>query len=293
MLAQELPTPLTSKRDPHPDWPTPPGSDRLKRACDLLAGLAIAVVAVPVVAVAWAVVRLTSSGPGFYSQLRVGRNGRTFRIYKIRTMYHNCEAVSGARWSTKHDPRVTPVGRVLRRLHVDELPQLLNVLQGDMSLDGPRPERPEFVGPLAEKIPGYAERLAVRPGVTGLAQIQLPPDTDVESVRTKLVLDRCYVRSRGIWLDVRIVLGTVVYLLGFSYHAVRKAVQLPNPLADERAGRRPVHPACGPFRGTGAAAEPGRPADGEGEPASAGEAPRTPRPARARTPDSERPTVAQ
>jgi lipopolysaccharide/colanic/teichoic acid biosynthesis glycosyltransferase len=238
MLAQELPCARTTERNGFSDSLPYPGSDRLKRACDLLAALAISVAAVPVIAAVWVVVRLTSPGPGFYSQLRVGLNGRTFRIYKIRTMYHNCEAVSGAKWSTKHDPRVTPVGRVLRKLHLDELPQLLNVLKGDMSLVGPRPERPEFVGTLAKELPGYAERLAVRPGVTGLAQIQLPPDTDLESVRTKLILDQCYVRTGGIWLDLRIMLGTLVYLLGFSYPAVRKVMLLPNPLADERADDR-------------------------------------------------------
>ena len=139
-------------------------------------------------------------------------------------MYHNCEAVSGAAWSTKRDSRVTRVGRILRKLHVDELPQLLNVLRGDMSLVGPRPERPEFVGPLARQIPGYYDRLAVRPGVTGLAQIQLPADEDIEDVRKKVVLDRCYAEKRDLWLDFRIMLGTAVYLFGFSYATVRKVL---------------------------------------------------------------------
>src|SRR5213078_1616461 len=115
----------------------------------------------------WVLVRLTSAGPGFYSQVRVGRGGRPYRIYKIRTMYHNCEAVSGVRWSTKNDPRVTPVGGVLRQLHLDELPQLWNVLVGDMSLVGPRPERPEFVAELTKQIPYYGQRHALRPGITG------------------------------------------------------------------------------------------------------------------------------
>ena len=213
-----------------------PRSERFKRVCDVLISLTISIVAIPMIAAAWVVVRLTSSGPGFYSQLRVGRNGRVFRIYKIRTMYHNCEAVSGVKWCTKNDPRVMFVGRLLRKFHIDELPQLWNVLRGDMSLVGPRPERPEFVGPLAAQIPGYAERLTVRPGVTGLAQIQLPPDTDIDSVRRKLMFDQCYVRTGSIWLDLRIILGTVVYLLGFSYSAVRKAMLLPNPLADFHGG---------------------------------------------------------
>jgi lipopolysaccharide/colanic/teichoic acid biosynthesis glycosyltransferase len=226
--------------------PAARGSDRIQRVRDLLVAVVVSLVAVPVVAIAWVVVRATSAGPGFYSQLRVGRNGRTYRIYKIRTMYHNCEAGTGAAWSTKHDPRVTPVGRVLRKLHVDELPQLLNVLRGDMSLVGPRPERPEFVGPLSEAIPGYKQRLAVRPGVTGLAQIQLPADTDVDCVRKKLVLDQCYVQSRSLWLDARIMLGTVVYLFGFPFATVRKVTRLPNPLVNRQTA-------------AGAAAEPARP----------------------------------
>src|SRR5205823_3448469 len=108
------------------------------------------------------------------------RFGEPFIILKLRTMYDRCEAKTGAAWATRNDPRVTPVGRVLRKLHIDELPQLLNILRGDMSLVGPRPERPEFVGPLSRALPGYADRLQVRPGLTGLAQIQLPPDSDLE-----------------------------------------------------------------------------------------------------------------
>jgi len=261
MLVQELPSARTTERDGFLELPPHPGSDRLKRACDLLASLAISVVAIPMIAVAWVVVRITSSGPGFYSQLRVGRNGQVFRIYKIRTMYHNCEAISGARWSTKHDPRVTFVGRILRKLHIDELPQLLNVLRGDMSLVGPRPERPEFVGPLAANIPGYTERLAVRPGVTGLAQIQLPPDTDLESVRRKLMFDQCYVRTGTIWFDLRIMLGTLVYLLGFSYTAVRKVVVLPDPLADSMADTVPELLVLVPDRTDATAAGPDRSSD--------------------------------
>lgn len=214
----------------------PKGGGRGKRAFDLVFGSVLLVFALPVIAAAWALVRLTSSGPGFYSQTRVGLRGRHYRIYKVRTMTHNCEAGSGARWATKADARITPVGRVLRKLHLDELPQLWNVLKGDMSLVGPRPERPEFVGLLSEVVEGYEERHRVRPGVTGLAQIQLPADTDVESVRTKIVLDRHYVENGSLWLDARIMAGTLVYLLGFSYARVRRLVRLPNPLA-HRVGK--------------------------------------------------------
>lgn len=225
----------------------PTRSELLQRSIDLIVGIPMAVVAIPVIALTWIVVRLTSTGPGFYSQLRVGRNGRNYRLYKIRTMHHNCEAVSGAAWSSKGDARVTRVGRILRKLHIDELPQLLNVLRGEMSLVGPRPERPEFVGLLSEVIPGYTERLAVRPGVTGLAQIQLPPDTEIESVRNKLVLDRCYIHKSGLWLDLRILMGTGIYLLGFSFSAVREAMRLPNPLTSAMADDTREHMVLGPL----------------------------------------------
>jgi lipopolysaccharide/colanic/teichoic acid biosynthesis glycosyltransferase len=223
-------------------------SDRLKRVFDLTVAVAISVVAIPVICAAWVLVRATSSGPGFYSQVRVGRHGRHYRIHKLRTMYHNCESLSGAAWCTKRDTRVTRVGRILRKLHIDELPQLWNVVRGELSLVGPRPERPEFVAPLARQIPGYNDRLAVRPGVTGLAQIQLPADEDIEDVRKKVVLDRCYTERRDLWLDCRIMVGTAVYLLGFSYATVRKVLVLPNPLADDTLGNhRPTGIVMGPF----------------------------------------------
>src|SRR5439155_12868491 len=114
-------------------------------------------------------VKLTSRGPALYTQTRLGRNGRPFTIYKLRTMQHRCESLTGARWSTPGDPRITPVGRFLRKTHLDELPQLWNVLRGDMALVGPRPERPEFVPQLEQAVPHYRDRLLVRPGVSGLA----------------------------------------------------------------------------------------------------------------------------
>ena len=205
--------------------------DSIQRGLDVAITALLLLFALPLIAVGWAVVRLTSPGPGFYSQSRVGRNGEAFVILKLRTMHHNCEADSGICWATKNDARVTPAGRVLRKLHIDELPQLLNILRGEMSLVGPRPERPEFVGPLSAAIPGYKHRLIVRPGLTGLAQIQLPPDSDIESVRRKLVLDQCYIGRRGFVMDVRLLAGTALYLAGFTYAGVRWALRLPDPLA--------------------------------------------------------------
>jgi lipopolysaccharide/colanic/teichoic acid biosynthesis glycosyltransferase len=247
MLAQHLSPP--SENRVHEPIVASTRSDWLKRASDLFFGLTIAIIAVPVTVIAWCIVRLSSSGPGFYSQVRVGKNGRQYHIFKIRTMYHNCETISGAAWSAKNDPRVTPIGRIFRKLHIDELPQLLNVLRGDMGLVGPRPERPEFVDPLSKVIPAYKERLLVRPGVTGLAQIQLPPDTGLESVQSKIVLDCCYIENGSLWLDFRILLGTAVYLVGFSYDRVRKLMWLPNPLANnEISVELPAPRVEGPFK---------------------------------------------
>jgi lipopolysaccharide/colanic/teichoic acid biosynthesis glycosyltransferase len=142
-------------------------------------------------------------------------------------MVHNCEKWSGPLWSVVGDPRVTPTGRILRRLHVDELPQLWNVLRGEMSLVGPRPERPEIVAALEKAIPRYRERLRVCPGVSGLAQVQLPPDTDLHSVRRKLACDLYYVERGSFWLDLRLLLCTSCYLARIPYSFSRRLLRLP------------------------------------------------------------------
>lgn len=161
-------------------------------------------------------VRLTSAGPAVYSQVRVGRKGRNFTIYKIRSMTVDAESGKGAVWSTPGDPRVTAIGRLLRWSHLDELPQLINILRGEMALIGPRPERPELVASLRKKVPNYMERLNVLPGVTGLAQVALPPDTDLMSVRRKTILDRQYIHSAGLLLDVHILFCTVMMTFGLQ-----------------------------------------------------------------------------
>lgn len=158
-------------------------------------------------------VRLTSRGPGIYCQTRVGKHGREFKMYKVRTMYEDAESRFGPEWTQKNDPRITPVGRWLRKLHLDEFPQLLNVLRGEMTLIGPRPERPEFTRVLAKEIPNYLDRLLVAPGITGLAQINLPPDMDLNSVRRKLVLDLEYVQHASPLLDLRMFASTLMRLL--------------------------------------------------------------------------------
>ena len=177
-------------------------------------GLTLLVLFLPVIAILVVLVRLTSRGPGLYNQIRVGKGGRAFVLYKIRTMRVDAEAKTGPVWTTSKDPRVNTLGLILRATHLDELPQLFNVVRGDMSLVGPRPERPEFTQYLAKEIPDYVDRLRVKPGVTGLAQINLPPDTDLNSVRDKLVLDLQYVERGGFWFDIRIILCTAFRLIG-------------------------------------------------------------------------------
>ena len=181
-----------------------------KRWLDLVLAILLLIPGIPLILLLVLVVRLTSRGSGLYRQVRVGRNGELFTMYKIRTMRHDAEVGTGAVWAEPADPRVTRTGRFLRWKHLDELPQLLNVLCGHMSLVGPRPERPEFVRHLSRHINDYLDRLAVPPGITGLAQINLLPDSDLESVRRKLAVDLNYIERANWFLDVRILLGTSI-----------------------------------------------------------------------------------
>jgi len=207
----------------------------LRRCLDFAAALLLMTVAGPIMALVAIAVRLTSRGPAFYTQVRTGRGGQEFTIYKIRTMLHNCESLTGPRWTMPGDDRITPLGWVLRRTHLDELPQLFNVLKGDMSLIGPRPERPEFVATLEQILPGYAARHNVLPGITGLAQVQLPPDTDVDSVRNKLEYDLYFVRRWSLWLDLRICVATLLHVCGVSFDRLRKLRVVPSPRAEAEA----------------------------------------------------------
>jgi lipopolysaccharide/colanic/teichoic acid biosynthesis glycosyltransferase len=220
--------------------PLPPRSQESfeapwKRIVDGTIALILLVLTAPVMLVAMVLVKVTSPGPVIYSQTRLGRGRRRFTIYKIRSMTHNCELVSGPCWSSENDPRVTPVGRFLRQTHLDELPQLWNVIRGDMSLVGPRPERPEFFNSLEKALPRYVERLKVRPGVTGLAQMKLPPDTDLRSVRRKLAYDLHYVERIDFWLDLRILLGTGLFLLGIPFAVSCRLLGLDSEGSDPEA----------------------------------------------------------
>lgn len=199
----------------------------IKAALDYAIAATLLLLTAPIALLAMALVRLTSPGPALYHQRRAGLHGRVFTIHKIRTMYQNSEA-GVARWCLPDDPRVTPVGRFLRWSHIDELPQLINVLRGEMSLIGPRPERPELIGELERAIPSYRARMLVRPGLTGLAQIQLPPDVDLNSVRRKLALDFEYMNSMGLWLDLRILAGTALECVGVPGDRIGRLLRLPD-----------------------------------------------------------------
>ncbi len=182
--------------------------DLFKRALDVglaLVGLALCVVLLPIVLLA---MLLTQGRPVFFSQVRVGRGGKGFRMWKLRTMVRDAEK-DGARFAEKGDPRVTPLGRLLRATRVDELPQLWNVFKGEMSFVGPRPERPEFVAELEREMPFYAMRHLVRPGLTGWAQIEFPYANTIAQNLKKLQYDLYYVKHRGVPLDLFILLRTL------------------------------------------------------------------------------------
>ncbi len=196
--------------------------------------VAILVLTAPFVLLACLAVKLTSRGPAIYTQVRLGRHGRPFRIFKIRTMHHDCEGTTGPRWSIPGDPRITLVGRFLRMTHLDELPQLLNVLRGEMALVGPRPERPEIADQLKRLVPHYADRTGAIPGLTGLAQIQLPPDADTESVRRKLTCDLYYMRHRTRWVDFRILVATATGVIGIPFDRLHRLLKLPSLAQIER-----------------------------------------------------------
>jgi hypothetical protein len=193
-----------------------------------------------------------------YTQERVGLAGAIFTIYKIRTMYLGSEQHCGPKWAVPGDSRITPVGRILRWSHLDELPQFVNILRGEMSLVGPRPERPEFVDALDRVLPGYRRRLAVRPGLTGLAQVKQPPDVDVFSVRRKLTYDLFYVDCYDPWLDLRVLAATALKCLGVPFVWIGCLLQLPDPT--RRGGHEPVLPepelALGPVASISACAGP-------------------------------------
>lgn len=176
-----------------------------KRIIDFILSFTGFILTLPIVLLFVLLIKVESKGPAFFYQERVGLNGRYFNVIKLRSMYIDAEK-NGAQWAEKNDPRVTNVGRFIRKTRIDELPQLLNVLMGDMSLIGPRPERPIFTAQFNEKIPGFVNRLQVKPGITGWAQIHGGYDI---SPKEKFHLDCYYINNMSIILDVKILLKTI------------------------------------------------------------------------------------
>ncbi|MEH2202800.1 MAG: sugar transferase [Nostoc sp.] len=189
-------------------------SMKLKRAVDIILILFLLVLVAPLLLLVALLVRLDSPGPVLYSQQRSGLHGKPFRVYKFRSMYQDAEKL-GAQWASQRDSRITRVGYWLRLLRIDELPQIWNVLRGEMSLIGPRPERPEFDVKLKEAIPYYEVRYLVKPGITGWAQVMYPYGASIEDAYEKLSYDLYYIKNYSIWLDLAIAFKTIrVVLLG-------------------------------------------------------------------------------
>ncbi|MCC7032947.1 MAG: TIGR03013 family PEP-CTERM/XrtA system glycosyltransferase [Acidobacteria bacterium] len=184
-----------------------------KRLSDVLLAFIGLTLASPLMLLAATLVRLSSPGPILYSQRRVGKNGAPFIIHKFRSMRVNAELETGPVWSTQNDPRVTRAGRFLRRTRLDELPQLWNVLRGDMSFVGPRPERPEFVADLTRQIPYYGQRHVVRPGLTGWAQVRHRYGATVDDAQEKLQYDLFYIKHMSIAFDIYVILETAKTVL--------------------------------------------------------------------------------
>ena len=180
-----------------------------KRAVDIVLSVIGIIVCVPLFLFAALLVRLTSKGPIIYKQVRVGKDGKLFEIFKFRTMRVDAEKESGPVWAAANDNRLTPAGDFLRKSHMDEIPQFFNVLRGDMSVIGPRPERPVFVNQFKQEISDYEKRLVVKPGITGLAQVWHRYDETIADVRKKIKYDLLYIKKICLWTDLSILFRTV------------------------------------------------------------------------------------
>jgi exopolysaccharide biosynthesis polyprenyl glycosylphosphotransferase len=206
-------------------------SRAIKRALDLVGAATLLVLTLPLFPLLALFVHETE-GPLILRQLRLGEHGKPFTIFKFRTMRADAESSGGAVWATAHDPRLTRTGGVMRRLRLDELPQLWNVFRGEMSLVGPRPERPEFVGELSERVPYWTRRHLVKPGLTGWAQVRQGYAASAEETATKLSYDLWYLRHRSLTVDLAILLRTLVVVFQGDRSAKLSTAQLPAPVAD-------------------------------------------------------------
>jgi lipopolysaccharide/colanic/teichoic acid biosynthesis glycosyltransferase len=217
--------------EPHLEAVPRPRSEAVSRVVNVVLAIVGLIVAMPLFAIIAVLIKLFSPGPVLYTQTRIGLDrrwnssravhearredlgGRVFTIYKFRTMHIDAEHLSGAVWATAEDPRITSLGRTLRRYRIDELPQLWNVLLGDMNLVGPRPERPTIVARLRQEIPEYQYRHRVKPGITGLAQINQQYDASLDDVRSKVAWDLRYIGNQSVWLDLRVIIETIPRML--------------------------------------------------------------------------------
>jgi exopolysaccharide biosynthesis polyprenyl glycosylphosphotransferase len=196
-----------------PEW-----EKKLKRILDILVSFVILIVTSPVLILTAIAIKLDSPGNIFFRQERCGIDGNLFKMIKFRSMRHDAEKQSGPVWSTKNDPRITLVGRFIRKVRIDEIPQMINVLSGEMSLVGPRPERPFFVEKLSKEIPYYKRRLKVRPGITGWAQVKHKYDETIEDVKIKLRYDLFYIENMSLRMDFKILFRTIFVVLFAKGH---------------------------------------------------------------------------
>lgn len=193
-----------------------PWEKTVKRLMDIFFSLFFLLLTVPVLILVALIIKLESPGPVFFKQKRVGKNGAAYTILKFRTMIKDAEKYTGPVWAGKRDPRITRIGRILRKLRIDEFPQFINVLSGEMSLVGPRPERPYFVEKLKREYPYYLRRLKVKPGITGWAQVKGEYDTSIEEAREKLAYDLYYIENMSLRMDLRILFYTIAVMLRFK-----------------------------------------------------------------------------
>ncbi|WP_432407017.1 exopolysaccharide biosynthesis polyprenyl glycosylphosphotransferase [Wukongibacter sp. M2B1] len=185
----------------------------IKRLMDIILSIIGLIIGIPLVIIFGIAIKIETHGPIIFTQERVGMNGRHFKIYKLRSMYYDAEK-NGARWACKNDPRITRIGMIMRKTRIDEVPQLINILKGDMSIVGPRPERPQFTIEFNKEIPGFINRLTVKPGLTGWAQVNGGYESTPEQ---KLKSDMYYIKNRSIVLDLIIILRTVgIVLTGYG-----------------------------------------------------------------------------
>jgi len=197
-----------------PEW-----EKAVKRGMDIVLSLIFLIITLPITIITAILIKLESPGPVLFKQERAGLNGKPFMMYKFRSMRADAEKNTGPVWAQKNDPRVTRVGKFIRKVRIDEIPQMINILKGEMSLVGPRPERPVFVEKLSKEIPLYKKRLTVRPGLTGWAQVKHKYDETIDDVRTKLRYDLFYIENMSIRMDLKIMFRTVfVMLFGLGHY---------------------------------------------------------------------------